>query len=490
MVRDNAGGVTYGGVTVTIDGNSGPFRTEQTITRSVNGTDGGAVNCASINILLSTDGGQTFPITLVADTPNDGSESVTLPNNPTAMARIKVEAVGNIFFDISNSDFSITDGAGVPIVSLSAPDSIAVEGATGPGSPGGGRMSADDEDLTGYAFFCFERTNADEKLTVRFEITGTAAGDPRFTIADTVSFEVGELSFDLYVIPGEDDIDDEDEILTLTLIDEEEYDVLESENNASILIKDNDSTPDPLTVNTPTAQTATTKQNKSGNAATELSPTGGIAPYAYSVGTCMGSNGAAALPGNSLTVNASTGAYTYTAPATAGTYYFCIKVCDAATTANCQTATYTVTVTAPVDNSCGFGGVKMCFYGREICIAPYLVPTYKRFGATLGGCSNPAARISAEEFNKSSGVPLALSVEAYPNPTTDVVAVQVLSLAAGTAHFEVLDLIGRPMQLRTENLKEGVNDLEFRLGTFPSGLYLIRATTALNHQAVVRVSKQ
>ncbi|WP_373516042.1 reprolysin-like metallopeptidase, partial [Persicitalea sp.] len=500
-VRDNNGGVTYGAVNVTIDGNSGPFlettnlsgsyaaNTAQTITWDVANSDNAPVNCANVNILLSTDGGQTFPLTLAADTPNDGSESVTLPNNLTTTARIKIEAVNNIFFDISNSDFSITDEAGVPIISLSAPDSIAVEGAEGP--PGGGRLAADEEeDLTGFAFFRFERTDADEKLTVRFEISGTAAGDPRFTIADTVSFEIGELAFDLYVIPGEDDVDDEDEILTLTLIDEEEYDISESAKDASILIKDNDTTPE-LAINAPAAQTATTNQSKSGNAATELSPTGGKAPYMYSVlGNCTPPNGATVPIGNSLTINASTGAYTYTAPATAGTYYFCIQVCDAATpTANCQTATYTVTVTAPVDNSCGPKGqnVKICYYGVEQCVSQKIADRYMKLGATMGGCNSgsKAARLGVGETGE-----LTLSLKAFPNPVQDAVTLEVLAPEAGETTFSVVDLQGKALQQRTETLNAGLNEVELRLGRLSSGIYLIRAVDASNRQATVRVRKE
>jgi hypothetical protein len=62
-----------------------------------------------VNIRLSTDGGNTFPILLATSTANDGSETITVPGNvPTGAARIKVEPTNNIFFDISNANFSIT----------------------------------------------------------------------------------------------------------------------------------------------------------------------------------------------------------------------------------------------------------------------------------------------------------------------------------------------------------------------------------------------
>ncbi|HEX7357425.1 MAG TPA: zinc-dependent metalloprotease family protein, partial [Ignavibacteriaceae bacterium] len=134
--RDNkagGGGVNYAQLQFNVDGNSGPFvvtspntnvswagNSVQTITWNVANTNNAPVNCANVNILLSTDGGQTFSTTLLANTPNDGSEDVTIPNTPLTTARIKVEAVGNIFFDISNVNFTIEEVVPVELISFTA----------------------------------------------------------------------------------------------------------------------------------------------------------------------------------------------------------------------------------------------------------------------------------------------------------------------------------------------------------------------------------
>ena len=128
-VRDNnseVGAIATSDVVLTVDGNAGPFlitndltgilqpSSNQTITWNVNNTDGSngsTVNVPNVKISLSTDGGQTFGTVLLESTPNNGSASVTLPNLTTNSARIKVEAIGNIFFDISNSDFTISSTA-------------------------------------------------------------------------------------------------------------------------------------------------------------------------------------------------------------------------------------------------------------------------------------------------------------------------------------------------------------------------------------------
>jgi hypothetical protein len=90
-----------------------PEGSQQTVTWNVAGTDVAPVSCANVNIRLSTDGGVSFPTVLVSNTPNDGSELVTIPAGPTTTARVKVEAADNIFFDLSNVNFTIESSAGV-----------------------------------------------------------------------------------------------------------------------------------------------------------------------------------------------------------------------------------------------------------------------------------------------------------------------------------------------------------------------------------------
>lgn len=74
----------------------------QTLTWNVAGTTGSGINTANVNILISLDGGTTFT-TLLANTTNDGSESITLPSTPSPNCRILVEAVGNIFYAVSKN---------------------------------------------------------------------------------------------------------------------------------------------------------------------------------------------------------------------------------------------------------------------------------------------------------------------------------------------------------------------------------------------------
>ena len=118
--RDNrTGGGALGTdvVRLTVDANAGPFRVtgptlgivpgqNQTVSWDVAGTDGLAINTSEVNIHLSLDGGNTYPFLLAEGTPNDGAETVLMPDVSTASARIKIEAVGNVFFAVSPADIA------------------------------------------------------------------------------------------------------------------------------------------------------------------------------------------------------------------------------------------------------------------------------------------------------------------------------------------------------------------------------------------------
>ncbi|MBL7825273.1 MAG: proprotein convertase P-domain-containing protein [Saprospiraceae bacterium] len=107
-------------VKVTVSGAAGPFLVSvpntnitwnvgdtKTVTWDVANTTASPVSCANVKISLSTDGGFTYPIVLLNSTTNDGSADIVVPNKVSTTCRVKVEAVNNIFFDISNANFRI-----------------------------------------------------------------------------------------------------------------------------------------------------------------------------------------------------------------------------------------------------------------------------------------------------------------------------------------------------------------------------------------------
>lgn len=122
-VRDNRpGGGNNESVNtvVTFDATRGPFvvtsqnttgisyapSSSQTITWSVNNTNL-MTGAANVNIKLSTDGGLTYPTTLLANTPNDGTQSVVLPNVAAPFCRILIEPTAANFYAINTQNFAI-----------------------------------------------------------------------------------------------------------------------------------------------------------------------------------------------------------------------------------------------------------------------------------------------------------------------------------------------------------------------------------------------
>ena len=126
VARDNragGGGVNYDVVQFSVTDNAGPFLvtlpndgtetwlegTPADITWDVANTDVAPVNATQVNILLSTDGGFTYPVTLATNVENNGATTILVPQNvATNQARVRIQASTSVFFDISNKNFVIS----------------------------------------------------------------------------------------------------------------------------------------------------------------------------------------------------------------------------------------------------------------------------------------------------------------------------------------------------------------------------------------------
>ena len=141
-VRDNragGGGQNWAAMKVATVSTAGPFRITSfnspanltagvplTLSWNVAGTTAAPISCANVKISYSTDGGTNFPVVLAASVPNSGSAAVTIPSvpaNATSQGRFKIEAVGNLFFDISDANLVVTATSAAPTLASFSPTS-------------------------------------------------------------------------------------------------------------------------------------------------------------------------------------------------------------------------------------------------------------------------------------------------------------------------------------------------------------------------------
>ena len=133
-------------ITLSVDASAGPFLvttpntnvtwfegSQATVSWDVAGTNSAPISCSNVDILLSYDGGFTYPVTLQGNTPNDGSENISVPNGTSTTARVMVRCSDNVFFDISNVNFEI-DGAAAPDFTMTYNDGAAQDCEGSPGS--------------------------------------------------------------------------------------------------------------------------------------------------------------------------------------------------------------------------------------------------------------------------------------------------------------------------------------------------------------------
>ncbi len=204
-VRDNnveGGGVDWDEIAFEATASAGPFLVTAPNTNvdwkvgdyvevnwDVANTDNSLVNCQTVNIKLSTDGGFTYPIMLMEAVPNDGSHFVVVPNLVGTTCRVMVEAADNIFFDISNTNFKIIPPTEAGFALNVTPYSQQV---CLPNSP------IIDLDISALL-------NFDEPVT--FEVTGLPAGAvPVFTTNPALPTSTNNtLSFDMSAVTVDGD---------------------------------------------------------------------------------------------------------------------------------------------------------------------------------------------------------------------------------------------------------------------------------------------
>ena len=129
VARDNrpgGGGIHFDTLSFRSTDQAGPFKVVspntnattwhpgeyQVVTWEVANTDKAPVNCRLVNIRLSVNGGFKSPILLAENVPNTGKACVLVPNNLSPLARVRIEAADNVFFDISNQNFKILAATG------------------------------------------------------------------------------------------------------------------------------------------------------------------------------------------------------------------------------------------------------------------------------------------------------------------------------------------------------------------------------------------
>lgn len=188
-VRDNrAGGPANNSddTIITVNGTAGPFtvsspntavsyvgNSTQTVTWNVAGTTANGVNCANVDILLSTNAGNSWT-TLLAATPNDGTQAVTIPNTPGTQNRIMVKGTNHIFFDVSNANFTIT-AAATDTTAPTAPTSLTASGTTQTTTNLSWTASTDNVGVTGYDVYQGATLKGSTTTATTFAVSGLSA---------------------------------------------------------------------------------------------------------------------------------------------------------------------------------------------------------------------------------------------------------------------------------------------------------------------------
>lgn len=198
-LRSGTNGIDQDDMRITVNKNSGPFSvTAPTNSTSFQGytfvetrwnvanTHLTPIDCKTVDITYSTDGGNTFSTNLLSNTANDGGEYILLPNESTQNGRIKVQCSDNIFFNISPDNLAVSAVTAPPAATLSISDIATTNKA--------------DTSSASYTFHISRIGSSSGTSTVTYTVSGSGTNPvtaDNFAGAifpsDTVTFLNGEM---------------------------------------------------------------------------------------------------------------------------------------------------------------------------------------------------------------------------------------------------------------------------------------------------------
>ncbi|WGZ93839.1 MAG: M12 family metallo-peptidase [Candidatus Thiothrix putei] len=142
QVRDGRGGTAYDEMQINVRNTGQAFAvtsprttsllggSQQTVNWNIANTHLPPINCATVDIAANNTTGSF--ITLISNTPNDGTEVVTLPSNLGSRTHILVKCHNNIFFALSATNPAKASASSDSNTNITTPDSN-----TGSGGGGG-----------------------------------------------------------------------------------------------------------------------------------------------------------------------------------------------------------------------------------------------------------------------------------------------------------------------------------------------------------------
>jgi hypothetical protein len=416
-VRDNNANATtqqtqYATQTIVV-GDNGPFKVTTTVAEAngsptpiswaVANTTAAPYNVANVKIDYSTDNGTTWTV-LSASTPNDGSESFTLPTslNGTTI-KVRVSSIGNVFYAIGS----------VSLTTLSPCSSAAPSGLTVITSLGGASIYWTPYSGTTTTYIVRYKKTTDTTWTEvptsgsAINISGLTAGTYEVQVAAVCSGTTGSYSTSVnFTVSTTSTINYCD---SSTLLATDEY-----ISNVSLANVNNPSGPSTYT-------------NYTTNSALQINLVKGASPYTLTVAVGNGYN----YDGASAWIDWNRN----------GTFEDSEKVLNAAVSSTIPTQ-YTSSVTVPsaaVENQPLRMRVVFIYAGSTnngaSIPSAYACGTNFYYGETEDYNVVVTAALGTREVsNTNSGIQI------YPNPATDVLNISKVS---EKAKFEIHNVVGQ-----------------------------------------------